>query len=379
MISILVPALCAASLLLTPAIQDDAGPVCKRCDSTGMSPCGEHPKAECELHDGSMYCSEFAGCTVCSGTGWIDCERCENEAAGAELERRVQERERKAKGLKWIEDEMGRSLRMAETPNVILVWELDSLKVEKKRKNAHELLHLYAGRLDTLYEDYCEALGATRRHFTKKPTVFVWWLPKDQLDASLRFCGNSNRSGVKLLGATPTYSVCGNKQFMRGDEELHRNLVHNVTHLLLSHHSPAQWIGNIKGGWADAGLAHWFEEKYWGICTNYCYQEGGGGNTDFKGGKYRVAVRKLVAAEKVPEASLVFQRNTDTLTPAEHAVAFSYVDYLLSIDGKKFYKVVQMLKQRKPVREALKAVFDMNPLQFEERWKAWVLETYPTR
>ena len=379
MISFLARPLCLVLLCLLAPVQDDAGPSCKRCDSTGMSPCGEHPKAECALHDGTVYCSEFEGCESCSGTGWVDCDRCENEAAGAELERRIRERERKAKGLKWIEDEMGRELRMAETPNMILVWELDSLKVEKKRRNAHELLHIYADRLDTLYTDYCEAVGATRRHFKKKPTVFVWWLPKDQLEGSLRFCGNSNEQGVKLLGATPTYSVCGNKQFMRGDEELHRNLVHNVTHLLLSHHSPSQWIGNIKGGWADAGLAHWFEEKYWGIATNYCYQEGGGGNTNFKGGKFRVAVRKLVATEKVPEASLVFTRNTDTLTPAEHAVSFSYVDYLLSIDGKKFYKVVQMLKARKPVREALKAVFDMNPLQFEERWKAWVLETYPTR
>ena len=100
---------------------------------------------------------------------------------------------------------------------------------------------------------------------------------------------------------------------------------------------------------------------------------------DFKGGKYKPAVRKLVAAEKTPSASGIFQKNTDNLTPEEHAFAMSYVDYLISIDGKKLSKVAAMLKQRKPTRDALKAVFGMNPLQFEERWKAWVLETYPVR
>ena len=364
--------------LSPPWVLEDDVPTCKRCESTGMVPCKEHKKAECLLHDGSIYCSEFKGCSECSGTGWVDCQKCENTLAVAELERRIEERERKEQGLARIHEEMGRDLRIAETPNFILVWELDSLKVDKKNKNAHELLHLYAGRLDRLHKDYCEAVKATPRHFKKKSMVMVWWLPKDQIDASLRFCGNSNRSGVKLLGANPTYSVCGNRQFMRGDEELHRNLVHNVTHLLLSHHSPSQWIGNIKGGWADAGLAHWFEEKYWGICTNYCYQEQNT-NVDFKGGKYRVAVRKLVAANKEPKASAIFQKNTDNLTPEEHAISFSYVDYLLSIDGAKFYKLVTYLKQRQPVREAFKACFELNPLQFEERWRAWVLETYPTR
>ena len=32
-----------------------------------------------------------------------------------------------------------------------------------------------------------------------------------------------------------------------------------------------------------------------------------------------------------------------------------------------------------PTRDALQEVYGMSPLEFETQWKAWVLETYPTK
>lgn len=369
------------SLLIIPCSAlalDEQEVFCKPCDSTGLQPCKEHKRAECLLEDGRVYCTEFDDCAVCSGTGWVDCKKCESPAGAKDLADRIAERARRAERHKWIHDGMGRKLRLAETEHFRLVWELDSLKVNKKRLNGHQLLHLYADRLEQHWADYASLTGATPENFKEKPLVLVWWLPIDQKKSSRTFCTNESTAGAKLLGATPRFSVCGNKQFARNDEELHRSLVHNVTHLLMSHHSPSFWIGNVKGGWADAGLAHWFEDKYSGRCTNYCYQEQNS-QVDFKGGRYKPAVRKLVAMEKVPSAATVFQKNTDTLTPPEHAVSFSYVDYLISLDGKKFASVVRMLKKRKPTREALSEIYGLNIIEFETRWKAWVLETYPKR
>ena len=351
---------------------------CRKCDSTGLRACKQHEKSECDLEDGVFYCTEFYDCEFCSGTGWVDCEKCDNHAAAEEFESQLAERARKAEEHAWIHEAMGRPLRLAETEHFRLVWELDSLKVDKKRKNGHELLHLYGKRLDSLFEDFVEVLASDSKHFKDKPLVLVWGLIPDQLKSSRVFCGASNRGGSKMLGSEPKFSCCGNKQFAKSDDELHRTLVHNVVHLLLSHQSPSFWIGNVKGGWVDAGLAHWFEDRYWKRCTNYCYQEQ---NTmiDFKRGKYRVAVRKLVAQEKTVPTAVVFLRNTDTLTPVEHALSFSYVDYLLSIDGEKFSGLVRMLKKRKSTREALKSAYGLNLFEFESGWKAWVLETYPKR
>ena len=360
------------------AFGDDDKTYCKSCESTGLQPCRKHKRAECLLEDGLVYCTEFDGCEVCSGVGWIDCVKCESPAGAEELERRLAGRARGAERHKWIHEGMGRNLRLAETEHFRLVWEIDSLKVKKKRLNGHQLLHLYADRLEQLWEDYAKVLGATRGSFKEKPLVLAWWLPADQSKASRVFCNNQNPAGTKLLGATPRYSFCGNKQLVQNDEALHRSVVHNVTHVLLSHQTPSFWIGNVKGGWADAGLAHWFEDRYSGLCTNYCYQEQ---NTtvNFKGGKYKLAIRKLVSADKVSAAAVVFEKNTDTLTPEEHAVSFSYVDYLISIDGKKFSNLARMLKKRASTRDALQETYDLNPLEFEAKWKAWVLATYPKR
>jgi hypothetical protein len=155
-------------------------------------------------------------------------------------------------------------------------------------------------------------------------------------------------------------------------------LIHNVAHLLLAHQTPSLWIGNIKGGWADEGVAHWFEDRYFGVCDNFCYQEQNT-NITYKEGKWKPAVRKMVASGDLPAVGEVMSKNTDGLEPPMHAVAFSYVDYLLQLDGSKFNSLCRQLRQKVAARDALQSAFGMAPIEFEAKWKAWVLETYPLR
>ena len=136
------------------------------------------------------------------------------------------------------------------------------------------------------------------------------------------------------------------------------------------------WIGNLKAGWVEEGLAHVFEERIFGICDNYCYEEQNS-NNDFKGGKYKVAMRKMIVEDKAPAVADVIQRNTDQLKLPEHAVAMSLVDYLLQREPGKFDAFGKQLRAKIGVREALAATFKLTPLELEVAWKAWVLETYP--
>lgn len=369
-------------------IQDvePTAPTCRKCKSTGVLVCSEHPKDECALEDQVRYCSLVADCESCAGAGFVDCPKCDNEVAQERIEKRRETSARSAKVLEWVDKTWneGRSsahdpLRKIESEHFILVWQMEGLKVDRKRLNTHQTMHLYAERMERLYTDYCAAFGDVRSfEFSQKFTILVWNRTDFQMESSLRFCSSSAKRGVKLLGSNPRYSVCGNKQLFNSDEELHRNLVHNVAHLLLSHQSPSSWIGDKKYGWADEGLGHWFEDRYFGICTNYCYQEQNS-RFDFKSGKYRLAVRKMVAADDFPSVGEVFSKTTNDLTLPEHAISFSYVDYLLGVDGKKYSQMMKLLKQKLPTRDALQKCFEMNPLQFEVKWKAWVLETYPTR
>jgi hypothetical protein len=221
-------------------------------------------------------------------------------------------------------------------------------------------------------------MDAGESSFRERFQVFVWYLDPDQAKASLAFCSQSAPAGVKLMGVHARYSTAANKRWFVTDEQLHRNLLHMVSHLILSHEEPAQWIGNLKGGWAEEGLGHWFEYKTFGRCDNYCFQEQNR-NVDYKGGDYKLYCRKLVASGDAPPIAAVLERNTESLLADEHVVAFSYVDFLLAQDSKKFGLLCADLRRKMPSRDALRKHFELSPLELERRWKEWVLATYPTQ
>jgi len=351
---------------------------CIPCKNEGRLPCAAHEKSEMHLEDGVQMCSLVAGCAACGGTGWLDCADCENPRwLDGLATKRAQQR-----GLETyvarFDDEMKRPLRKIVMPHIMLVWELDELKIDKRTVRHHELMHIYAERLEKLFVDYAAVMKTGPRDFRERMSVFVWSKEADQFEGSTRFTGQSNRRGVKLLGSTSAYSVLGTKQNFRDDAALHRNLVHNVTHLILSHQAPSQWLGNIKHGWVDEGLAHWFEERYWGLCDNYCYEEQNT-NVDFKGGRWKPVVRRMVAENDLAPMAEVMQKNTDGLSLPMHALAFSYVDYLLATDAPKFNELCTLLRKRVEPRDAMAKALGTNLLELEQRWKAWVLATYPVR
>jgi len=350
--------------------------ICKPCKSTGWAACPEHPKEEAAWELNASFCSAIADCAVCKGAGFVDCKECQNPAGDAALAEKLTKIAGLRVELEQFDAEMGRKLRKGASKHFTLVWEIDSLKVGKRVLGAHELMHLYLDRLERVFDLYIELLRARPGDIVKRQKVFVWWLIGDQQEATLRFCQQGSPNGVKLMGSESSYSVCGNRQFFTSDERLHRNLVHSVSHLLFAHEAPSMWIGNQKAGWVEEGLAHVFEDKIFGICDNYCYEEVAS-NQDFKGGKYKIAVRKMVAEDKAPAVADVIQRNTDQLKLPEHAVAMSLVDYLLQREPGKFDVFGKQLRAKVGVREALAASFGLSPLELEAAWKAWVLETYP--
>ncbi len=368
----------ALAIVLAAAAASAQVPGCKPCGGSGRELCPKHPKVECAWESEVRYCSFAAKCAECGGAGFLPCKKCASDATKQAL---ASQRERigiEAKELASYDETMGRPLRKGSTDHFTLVLELDSLKVEKRTVQSHELLHVYLRRLEKLFADYRRVMGADEGDFQERFQIFIWYLDGDQAKGSLAFCSQGAPAGVKLMGSHARYSTAANKRWFTTDEQLHRNLLHMVSHLILSHETPSQWMGNQKGGWAEEGLGHWFEYQTFARCDNYCFQEQNL-NDDYSGGDYKVLCRKLVAADEAPPIAGVFERNTDTLLKNEHIVAFSYVDYLISLDGTKFDRVCADLRAKVPTRESLQKHFGLAPLEFERRWKEWVLATYPTQ
>lgn len=353
-------------------------PKCMKCKTTGKLICSEHAKGDALLEVEVDYCSFVYTDELCGGTGWVSCPDCERPDVDKVLADKRLKMPVLRDEMKKMDETMKFDLHTAVSEHFVLTFELDSLKIGKKRLKQHALIHLYLERLEKLYLDYTTTLMVADSEFTERFRIFVWGNDRDQADGSLRFCKVSAGQGVKLMGLTPTYSVCGIKKYHAGDEELHRNLVHNTTHLLLSAQKPVDWIGNKKGGWADAGLAHWFEDRYFNVCDNYCYQEQDT-NQDFKGGKWKPAVKKMVNMKETPGVGTVFSRNTDTLTLEEHAVAFSYIDFLIQKDPKMLNLLLKRMRSKTPTRDALSEAFGLSVLDFETEWQKWVKDTYPLR
>lgn len=356
------------------------------CKNLGCKDCAKHGKAlALEKVEGVKWCSTVAACKACGGALAIDCSKCKNEVVAAELVRRrelirdwlQQKRARvdKAKGLE--------TLLYLETTHFDVTFSLRAATVGKKKLDSHTLMHLYGERLEELRQLFAKTFELTDVDLPDRLRVYMFDALEDHgvIGPQETGMGSANSSGIKLMGPEFVYSMYQERRTMGDDEKVHRNIVHNVTHLLLSQMRPMKFLGNRQHGWVDEGVAHWFEEKVTGKCTNFCFEEvllqpGAG----FKGGLWRVPVRRTVDLGKAISFAKLSSLNTDQLTFDQHAFAFAFVDFLLTgHGGAKFRDFIRLIKDGQATRDALHATYGWNPLTIDAIFCAWVNANYPAK
>jgi hypothetical protein len=373
-----------AIVCAAPLAAQDAGTTCRNCANKGSFPCSKHGR-DLGLEGDPLvrWCSAATECKVCGGALAVDCKQCQPvdaEAARKERQRLAHEwlEQRRTK----VDDAVGhRTLLHLETTHCDLVCGVKPLTVGKQKLDTHAVMHLYGQRIEALRDRFRSTLELTDDDLPGRLRVYMFRDDKDHGVIGPRETGlGSSRSvGLKQMGPEFVYSMWQDPRSVAGDEALHRNIVHNVTHLLLSQMLPMQWIGNRKHGWVDEGLAHWFEDQVTGRCMNYCYEEiltlpG----SSWKNGVWRGPVRKLLEDGALTSFAALSTHNTDQLVFEEHAAAFAYVDFLLTAHGgARFRDLIRLLKQGEATRDALQTVYQWNPITIEEPFQAWVRENYP--
>jgi len=355
---------------------------CRSCGSDGRSDCGRHGKRALALEVGAERCSVVAECAKCGGGLTVDCRICTNPAADRAAG------QRRAALAEWLAGRRaavdrhiaGEDTLHARSAHVDLAFSIGPQVVGRKRLTTHALMHLYLDRIEALRARFMEVFSLTDEDFSARLSIYMFDNCVDHQLLAPRVAGGGGRAqSMKLMGVEAVYCMCHDRRTLRGDEDIHRNVVHNVTHLLISNMLPEVWLGNRKHGWLDAGIAHWFEEDQTGKCTNFCYEEVGvrGG---FKGGEWRAPVRGYVEAGELVPFAAVSKLNTDQLAGQHHAQAFAYIDFLLATrGGKKLAAFVRLLKEGKPTRTALREVLGLSMLSFDEAFASWVKEAYPLR
>ncbi|HEX6811833.1 MAG TPA: hypothetical protein VF384_09450 [Planctomycetota bacterium] len=357
---------------------------CRDCTNHGCVPCKKHGKLLAqEQAAGTLFCSLATECKTCQGALTTDCTMCVNAHVEAEMQRRKQlAREWLQKRRTDVDKLLAEHEPFAylSAKNVELTFAIKSLTVGKEKLDTHALMHLYAERIEALRTMFLTVFELTEADLPNRFSVYMFREARDHNTIGPRVTGlgNANSVGLKSMGPEYVFSMWMDPRSIPDDEALHRNIVHMVTHLLLSQMPPAMWLGNHKHGWLDEGVAHWFEDKIGGKCTNYCFEEilllAGSG---FKGGKWRPAVRKLVDEGKGPSFATLSSLNTDQLDYEQHAFAFAYVDFLVTMHGgAKFRDLLRLVKQDKPTRDALQTVYGSSPLTIDPQFQQWVKATY---
>ncbi len=364
--------------------------LCKSCGNRGARDCSRHRKW-LEIERGVVFCSEAAACKKCRGALRVDCKICTNPATEQGLvERRRLVAEWYGARKQQLEDftrGKGEDFLHIKTANLDLNFSAWPLTVGKRKLDNHQLAHLYADRIEALRTEFKRVFELTDRDFPREddevsPRMRVWVTrkPGDHRLIAPRATGIGSRGpGVKLMGIQLAYSILHDRKMYKDDDALHRNIAHTVAHLLLSSTNDTQWIGNRGHGWIDEGVAHYFEYQVDGRCANFCYEEVGlNPGSNFKGGYWRVAVRKLIESGKSRRFTEFYTKNSDQLDFQDHAQAFAAVEFLIGeFGGAKFRDLVRAVKREEPTRDAMQRLYGFGPLMFDEKMSVWVRQNYP--
>jgi len=363
----------ARALLLLACLSELSGAQdggCGSCGDTGRVPCEKHRAADLALEANAIRCTFYRGCEPCRGTGSVDCADCGRPAeAGLEVV---------AARFRRYDEVAGRPVLAAASANFNVVWEHAPMRVERKKRTAHELLHLYLDRLERTRAEYLTVFQLEDQELIARSEVLVWSEKADHEHAGSAFCGYTSANPTFRRGLEALTSIWVDDREIENDEELRRQVVHHAVHGMMNVQKPAAWTGALRMGWADAGLAHWFEDRMVGSIGGYCFrfEERPKG---LKKGDWRPAVRKTLDGEAELDFGSFLSLDTKDLSLEQHALGFALVDHLMSRDPARLNRLLQRLRSRTPMRDAFKEVYDTSLEELEPAWRAWVDETYPRR
>ena len=266
--------------------------------------------------------------------------------------------------------------------------------------------HLYAQRLEDLYQSFCERFGVrgedvrlldeTQRltnPYLGQREKFVVLLCQKQSTLA--------RYGERFLSGAPKgpmrhYFLDGAFFFGTSMEALGGHELDAALHVALAFGVTGNFVDAFRSFrhetplWLVDGVGHWFSraiDERWCVYASYRPR-------DDDHWKWPVRMRKRVAQEYFPSANEMFAwTSEDTIDLGRQLVLWSRVDYLFDQHEEVFPALLWKLKgplPREGVKgetealvalqvDALDAFLGVTPEEFDARWARWVEKSYPRR
>jgi hypothetical protein len=355
---------------------------CPNCLHQGVLPCKAHVDVTLEEEErtpenGLEFCSWFAACTLCKGTGVVDCPRCPDGARTAEVAARA------AEIVKWmapnpLEQALGRAVGRVQTKQHEIVVEVPVLPEGKKKVKAHAMAHRLAGDLEHVAAQIAAHYAMRPEDYRARMRMWIWDDLAGHRVAMEKFLGTITAGDFKMLGRDPVFSVWDEPNLFDTVERVRMLFAHNTAHMLLSNAFEPTWVGDIGGGWFDAGAGHWYEYELFGRTVNYCLEEATL-NENYENGQWRAAVRKRLERDKDPRLPGLLPQRTGQMSAAEHALCWSFYDWLVSAHPGKVRPILAALKKKVPARQIFTEQLGRDVFETETDWRAWVTATYPLK
>jgi hypothetical protein len=324
-----------------------------------------------------LYCSVAAACTACGGSLLLDCPHCEGGPDTAIAAERL------AVIAKWsptskLDELFGRTLPRFETERFHLVIDTGELKEGKKKVDEHQIGHHVAADVQAVERMLEPHFQVKEGDYRSRMRMWIWKSSQDHALAMEKFLGSTATGDFKILGMNPVFSVWTERPHFDDVPRVRSVFAHNAAHMLISNLYQPEWVGDIGGGWLDAGVGHWYEYALFERTTNYCIEEATLPQP-YENGQWRAAIRKRLERESEPFLPTLFTKNTGALTQPEQALCWSFFDFLVAEHPDALRPILADLKQKKPPRSVLQERIGIDVLAAEAAWRAWVPTVYPIK
>jgi hypothetical protein len=291
---------------------------------------------------------------------------------------------------------------------------LPAVNVKTRMLDPWLRLHLFAQRCEETYEDMAKRLQVNEESFPKqkatlvnnvymgegiylgqpdKYTVLMFKKSSDYLRYLSTFVGRTQefaqRWNFKVVGSIfiGTAEELENRSH---DTAMHVHIVWNIVHNMIDGY---RFYSYDLPVWFKEGMAHWYGRRIDPKWDNFDQNESSAADM-LNEERWDLKTRQsLIAGRLRPVAEVLPLRDYGDLTKWDHLKVWSMCDYLMSLGDEKWRDFMNGIKgQTDPTtglavgkeivdvqRKALQKVYDVNPLTFEEKWKEWVLRTYPEK
>jgi len=296
----------------------------------------------------------------------------------------------------------------------LLQERIPSVPLKPKRLDKWLRLHLYAMRLETLYEEIETLLGVTEEDLptgpgqlkngeymgegpylgmTEKFTVLLFEKESSVGRYRNRYVGQSGSEPTRHLWpqtGTMLFVAAQENPGLASDTTMHCMVAYAVTLNLIN---GFKYYTHELPSWVPVGLGHWFARQV-NPKRNYFTEDRIFSEDDKDVWDWAPRVRARVDHEYFPGMTKVFEwKDPLAMKPVEHMMSWARVDYLMHNDRDGLARFVDAMTgrlagagqvitpdivfARQPA--AFEEAFGVSPAEMDAAFAEWVLENYPKK